>query len=385
MCQPTRKTSENPIPETTETVRARRVAAMSPGCEMIEDGALIIARGVVQACGPWRELKSRAPGPVRDLGERTLLPGLINAHTHLELSHVGLPEKTGLGFCAWVRWLLTRPLGALTPQALHSAVRQMRHCATAAVADITSRNALMVSRELQAQGLAHVMQHEFLGWGQDHVLPDLPEELLSLAGHALYSTRPEALKRAKAWDRARGKAFSIHLAEHEGEVEFLATGQGEFAELMHARIVPRDAAPPGLSPVAYAHGLGLLDAQTLAVHAVHVCAHDIGLLAQSGASVCLCPRSNHIIGVGRAPAAAYLAASVPCCLGTDSLASSPDLDLFDELRALLVHTDLTAVDAVRLLATNAARLFGFDRLGTLAPGALARTALLPADLEDALA
>ena len=122
----------------------------------------------------------------------------------------------------------------------------------------------------------------------------------------------------------------------------------------------------------------------LAVHVVHVSKSDIDLLKLRGASVCLCPRSNAVIGVGRADPRAFLDAGLRCCLGTDSLASAPDLDLWEELRALLGLTGLTLAEAARLLTANPANVFGFSRLGRFAQGCDPRYAVVPPDLEKAL-
>lgn len=412
----------------TMLLRARRVAAMLPGQAVIPDGAVLVRQGRVAAVGSWKALKS-ASAPVRDLGETTLTPGLINAHTHLELSHVGLPPFRGQGFTAWVSWLLAQPLGEVTAEALARAAGQLAGCGTAAVGDISGRHPGRVARAMAAAGIICLTQFEWFGFQergewpsapsipQVHENPDKPEgggaslaadvsalaelsgtpglaaelsevaeDRLAMAGHALYSTHPETLRQAKAWDRARGRCFSLHLAEHAGEVELLAQGTGDFAELLRRRVLPESYVAPGLSPVALARNLGLLDERTLAVHCVHVSKTDIALLQNSGATVCLCPRSNALIGVGRAPAGALLEAGIPCCLGTDSLASVEDLDLWSELRALLSGLDrsLGLTAALALVTENPARVLGLCGLGSLAPGASARFSLLPPDLEAAL-
>jgi cytosine/adenosine deaminase-related metal-dependent hydrolase len=359
---------------------------MLPGREITLDAAVAVQNGAVAQAGTWAEVKGSCPAPVRDLGEVTLLPGLINAHGHLELSHLSLPPSAGAvnGYLDWVRWLVAQPLGATNLEAIARACSQLAACGTAGVADIATRLPALVAQGLNAAGMEHVIFLERFGYQGDAPLPDMDTDRLALAGHALYSTDPASLRAAKAWDTARSKPFSIHLAEHLGEVELLATGTGEFADFMRERILPRDFAPPGLSPTAWADALGLLDERTLAVHAVHVSKPDIDILKSRGSTVCLCPRSNEIIGVGRAPVRALLDAGVSCCLGTDSLASSPDLDLFGELRALLGFCALSPLEALSLLGPIASKILGFGRLGTLAPGSRARFATLPQDLEAAL-
>ncbi len=372
----------------TYALRARRVALMEPDAPFVEDGAVLVRHGRVAQAGAWKDLRAALPCPARDLGEVTLLPGLVNAHTHLELSHLGLPPAGVSGYLDWVRWLIAQPLNAAVADHVDAALAAMARAGTAGVADIATRRPGFTAERLDAHGFDYVVQYELFGHAYDDTLPEFPEgvapDRLALAGHALYSTAPSALRLAKAWDRERGKAFSIHLAEHPGEVELLADGSGAFAEFLRQRVLPKDFRPPGLSPVAWADALGLLDASTLAVHCVHVGAPDIALLAARGATACLCPRSNAVLGVGRAPARALLDAGVPCCLGTDSLASSPDLDLWNELRALLEHCPLPGAQALAMLTRVPAAVLGFRNLGRIAPGAAASFALLPPDLEAAL-
>ena len=373
--------------DTLRLLRARRVAAMPPEREIIHDGAILVRNGLVVQAGPFQELAAACPTPVNDLGEVTLVPGLVNSHTHLELSHLGLPPEPGQGFLAWVRWLLSQPVSEVDEASLDKAAGELAGCGTAAVADIGSRNLGRVAKTMARRDIWALLQFERFGFGDAPPLPDLPDvppERLALAGHALYSTSPRTLQEAKAWDQKRGRTFSIHLAEHQGEVELLADGQGDFADFLRSRILPGGFTAPGLSPVAYADSLGLLDHKTLAVHGVHVSKTDMETLAARKTAVCLCPRSNAVIGVGTAPVRAYLDAHVALCLGTDSLASAPNLDLWEELRALLQITDIKLCEAVRMLTTTPARLFGFARLGSFAPGALARTAILPSDLEGLL-
>jgi len=368
----------------TYTIRARRVAALLPGREILDDGAVTVRHGTIEAVGTWGELKDSSPSEVRDLGEVTLVPGLVNAHTHLELSHLALPPTPCSGFLEWVRWLLTQPLGDSSTQAVAAAIRQLSDCGTAGVADIATRMPELVARQLEAASMEYAEQFERFGYQGDAPLPDVAPAHLSLAGHALYSTSPDSLRAAKTWDASRHRAFSIHLAEHLGEVELLATGTGAFGDFMRERILPKDFQAPGLSPVQWADALGLLDGRTLAVHCVHVTKTDIELLKSRGTTACLCPRSNAVIGVGRAPVRALLDAGVSCCLGTDSLASAPDLNLWEELRAILAFCPLSPLEALPLLSPAGARVLGFTGLGHLLPGSLARFAVMPPDIEAAL-
>ncbi len=383
-------------PRQPSAVRAGRLLPMTPDGAVINDGALILDGNRILAAGPAASTLKGFSGRVRDLGEAVLVPGLCNMHNHLELSHVkGLPPK-GKGFSEWVAWLIKQPLQFLTEDAVAAAVREMRETGTVFTADIASRNPGMIARACAREGLDILHFIEFFGFSapKDGVLdwpkaasqppldPALPN--FAAAGHALYSTHPETLRLAKAWDAARGRVFSLHLAEHQGETEMLASGTGAFADLLKVRVVPKTYAPPGLSPVMTAASLGLLDEKTLAAHCVRLDGRDIAALAGSGASVCLCPRSNAYIGVGQAPAGALKKAGLNLCLGTDSLASNDDLDLWNEVRHLLEHdAGLTLRDCLKAMTVNPARLLGREgELGVLAPGAVGGYAVMPPDLSS---
>jgi aminodeoxyfutalosine deaminase len=376
-------------------VRARRILTMVPDAPCIEDGLLLADdQGTILAVAPYRTLKNDCRGPVDDLGPVTLVPGLINAHSHLEISQAHGKTILGQGFETWVKSLLTLPLHQIDPEDLAAAVDQIVASGTVHVAEVTSRAPCLVARMLEDQGVEASLLVEFIGFKRKQdmdlrwpasMFSQLPPLRICAAGHALYSTHPLTLQEAKAWDSLNNRPFSMHLAEHSGEVELLATGRGTFAELLMQRnLVPRGYAPPGISPVAYADRLGLLDDCTLAVHCVHLTGEDIDTLARTQTNVCICPRSNGLIGVGRSPWEKMLRADITLCLGTDSLASNEDLNLWNEALSLLQHTriPLALIDLLSMLTVNPARALGLSRLGSLMPGKSARYAVLPPELES---
>jgi len=365
--------------------RAARILTMDAQRSVVEDGGIVVENGRILAVGPWKEVGGG--GACHDLGSVTLVPGLINAHAHLELSHLAGRIPAGQGFAAWADGLFgamksVRP----NPPDVEHAVRSMQASGTRFVADVTGREAVMVRRALDACGVCGHLFQEFSGRARSLGLqPDGMPGPWSPAVHALYSTDPVLARDVKGWCSARGLPFSLHLAEVPGENELFLHGGGDFAGFLRSRrILPKSFAPSGMSAVACAGALGLLDSRTLAVHCVHVDSRDIGQLAASGASVCLCPRSNAWIGVGAAPARALHAAGVPLCLGTDSLASNADLDLWEELRAVRTllgdHTSLA--DLLAMVTLNPAKVLGIEaEFGCLAPGRRAAWAFLPADFD----
>jgi cytosine/adenosine deaminase-related metal-dependent hydrolase len=267
----------------------------------VEDAVVLGQDGRITAVGPYAKLRGQIQADLQDLGDAVLCPGLINAHTHLGLSHIPARELVlGQGFAAWVASLVPHLIGptakSLDRPSLDAALEQLQACGTAFVADVAGRGAALVAEGLDAAGLDYWLCLEFFGHetsGPPNAWPlhgqDLPGHVwnkVAAGGHALYSTAPDVLRHAKTWSRTRQRPFSLHLAESSEELELLASGAGDLAAFYRAAgVLPEGFAPPGVSPVAYAERLGLLDNTTLAVHAVHVDAADIATLARAGTSV----------------------------------------------------------------------------------------------------
>jgi cytosine/adenosine deaminase-related metal-dependent hydrolase len=133
--------------------------------------------------------------------------------------------------------------------------------------------------------------------------------------------------------------------------------------------------------VGYLHRLGIFSSRTLAVHCVHLDQQDHSLLQAGQVTVVTCPRSNARLGVGTAPIQKLLSAGIPVALGTDSLASNPDLDLFAEMAALVdAHEGLYPAPVLRMATLNGARALGLDdRLGSIEVGKLAALLVIPLD------
>ncbi|MBU1003472.1 MAG: amidohydrolase family protein [Proteobacteria bacterium] len=374
-----------------KAIRARTVV-MTPE-KVLDDGFLVVEQGRIAAVGPWRELSRSWSGPVEDLGEVAICAGVFNMHTHLELSHLRGQTVQGHGFSQWVKSLIALPMAEADDATLDAAVAELAAGGTAWVVDITSRKSQQVAAALERAGLGYTLGIEFFGhqptqglvWPQGASgLSESQWQHVSAAGHALYSTSPETLRAAKAWCTEQGRVFPLHLAEHQGEEQLLASGDGEFAELLRLRVLPQDFTPPGCSPVESADRLGLLDGRTLAVHCVRLSEADIRRLAERGTSVCLCPRSNEYIGVGRAPWAALKAAGLNLCLGTDSLSSNQDLNVWNEAIHIIEKTggEIGFAEVLRWLTVNPARFLGLENThGTLESGKVAGYSIVPDGIE----
>jgi cytosine/adenosine deaminase-related metal-dependent hydrolase len=357
----------------------------------LRDAWVSVRDGAIQWVGAAGD-RAAPPGEVVELGHGVLLPGLVNAHCHLELTHLaGRVDGSG-GFVPWVERLVElrpRTTAAEVEASIAHGIEEAIATGTAAIGDVS--NTLRSVRPLASSSLRAVVFHELLGWDPAsfaQVLAEAdrrvdeagahdatPRVEVRLAAHAPHSVSP-ALMRAIV---DRGGPAAIHLAESREETAFLARGEGEWGAFLGGRgLAHVSFAGAGRSAVAYLDGLGGLRQGTLCAHCVQVDADDCRLLAARGAAVALCPRSNRTLGVGRAPLPDLLAAGVLCALGTDSLASAPSLDLLQDAAAL--HRDWPAIPAARIMrmaTLDGARALGLPGVGDIAAGWAAALAFAP--------
>jgi cytosine/adenosine deaminase-related metal-dependent hydrolase len=154
---------------------------------------------------------------------------------------------------------------------------------------------------------------------------------VGLSLHAPYSCHPDLLRAGAGWCQAEGVPLCVHVAESRAETEYLLYGRIPFVSQRLGFLINLLAIwlvqVPHLRPVPYLASLGVLDAHPLLIHAIHVDDKDIRMIADAGCAIAHCPRSNIRLSCGRMPLERYLSAGVPIYLGTDSLASSPSLDV----------------------------------------------------------
>ena len=370
----------------------------------IRDGALLVDGARIRAVGTRASLLREYPGaPWRDLGEVILLPGLVNVHTHLELSTLHGRVPPGRSFVDWVLKLLEIKQG-LSPEMYATAVKEgiiaLVRSGTTCVGEVSSMGAGFVG--LKQSGLRAVVYHEIIGLentGAEAIgdmvfahVEAVREEArgtlldVGVSPHAIYSVSPQLFRLCRQFRQRTSLRAAIHAAESPDEVEYLWAGTGE----IRTRLLPAtgwgELPPPatGTSPVAYLHDVGMLDPQCLLVHAVHLGEEDLDTVATSGAAVAHCPRSNAHLGVGRAPLKACIDRAVPVGLGTDSLASNESLSLWDEIRFVDRATRglLSPKEWIRMATVGGAQALGFDReIGTLEPGK--RADLIAVTMEEA--
>ena len=323
-----------------------------------------------------------------DLGEVAVLPGLVNAHTHLELSWMRgrIPETAD--FSKWIRTIIELKNDAIhgsveAAAAVGEAVREARAYGTALVGDVS--NTLGTSRALREQGMPGVVFHELLGFrGEDaaallqeaktRISNERSSDLLrhTVAPHAPYSVSPAlfGLIRGEV-DHDQSSRTTVHLGESAAELEFLARGSGPCRTSLE-RMKKWDSswAAPGCGPVEYLDRLAFLDERVLVVHGVQFTMPELRRLAEIGATLVTCPRGNIRTGAGAPPIEEFFESGVRVAVGTDSLASVPDLNLFSELAELRrLAPALPARVLLESATINGARALGFDaELGTIDAG-----------------
>src|SRR5262245_52618526 len=308
----------------------------------IRDGRVAVRGGRIAWVGAAGEA-GEPQGRLRDLGHGVLLPGLVNAHAHLELSHLPGAVDAHAGFVPWVRSLVGRrgqDADETVRAAAARAIEGLAERGTVAVGDVS--NGLAHLDLLAASKLDAVVFYELLAWDPERaeavlaaaesrvdalrssLRPGLEIRLAAHAPHSVSAALFEGLARA-------GGPAALHLAESPSESRFLATGNGDWAEFLRERGLGHvEFTPPGTRPVPYVDGLGVLHDRLVAAHCVHVDDADLVTLARRGVHVAICPRSNRRLGVGIPPVPAMLKAGVRVCLGTDSLASVDHLDLLQD-------------------------------------------------------
>ena len=379
------------------TLRAKFVAPIAS--PMIEDGFVAIEAGRIVDVGRFKDA-SFAACDAEDLGEVVLLPGLVNAHTHLELSHATRGDRPA-SFGGWLLDVVRRrgeapDSGAIKAATLAGAAECLRFGVTS-VGDISrecsvTRAALsntplnVVSfGEVQALAQRRVLLDERLAAAID---PTFASDRLTIgvSPHAPYTVEPDAYRACIAAARKSGLPICTHLAESPEESQFLRDQTGPLRDLWDTLGTWDDAVPRhDGSPIDLAKATGLLDVAPLLAHVNYAGDDDLDVLAASDASVVWCPRTHAFFGHPPHRWREMLARGLNVCVGTDSRASSPDLNVVDDLR--LVHRQSPEISAEaiwEMVTTRAARALHRGDVGAIAIGACADLVTFETSSDDPL-
>jgi 5-methylthioadenosine/S-adenosylhomocysteine deaminase len=340
----------------------------------------------------WVGRRDAAPaGDDLDAGDCLLMPGLVNVHTHLELTALrGAIDE--VEFPRWIRSLVRARREALTDEQLYAAacsgIAEGLRAGITTFADTCDSGVAL--RALRAMGARGIMYQEVFGPDPAqcaeslaslrdkvarHCVDQTPLVRVGVSPHAPYSVSDELFAATSAWAREERLPLAIHAAESPDESALVRDGDGGFADALRARGIA--VAPRGRTPIEMLERAGALTPETLLIHCVSVDAADTDLIARRGCGVAHCPASNAKLGHGIAPLADLLAAGIDVGLGSDSMASNDRMDILEEARLALMFqrvrarrgTALSAQTALELATIGGARALRMDRaIGSLEPG-----------------
>lgn len=360
---------------------------------MLDDGAVFISGGKIRRIGRWREMRGTGSGSSCDLGEVVLLPGLVNAHCHLDLTGAGDAVEPADDFTGWIHRVIaarSSQTGESVSRAWQRGASMLLETGTTTVANIESPTTFHPGNSRATPLRVHAFMEltGVLGGRPPGELIDEALQLLSglpdsdpvpgLSPHAPYSTLPELLRQTAGRARARNLPLTIHVAESAEEWEMFMNQRGSLHDWLRAFRDPSDC--DGRTPVRHLEFCGLLHENLLAVHANYLNDEDVRRLAENRVSVVHCPGSHRFFGHQPFAYDRLRRAGVNVCLGTDSLASTcpgrsgrKTLSLPEEMNWFSrAHPEVNPMEILEMATRNGARaLREAGSRGALIPGARA--------------
>jgi len=358
----------------------------------IEGGALVVENGRILAAGKLSELTASFSAPVIEYPGCAIIPGLVNAHSHLELTHFpSWKVRKGIDYSprTYVDWIIQvikiRKSLSLEEQE-HSVLEGIRislEAGTTALGEILSDTTLLPL--YLSSSLGGRVYLEALGQAPQRcagVLSAIADTLPSFSGtdllpgispHAPHTVSEEFFRELRNFAAEKSLPLMLHLAESREESTFFFDSTGPIAEKLYPFVDWNEYLQPPrrTSSTAYLDSVKVLRPGTTVVHCVHITPSEAEILQKRGVAVVLCPRSNEKLDVGAAPVHLLKAAGIPLALGTDSLASNDSLSLFDEARFLLKKfpEQFTPSEVLQLMTLSGAEAIGRGAdIGSLQPG-----------------
>lgn len=357
------------------TLRARWVLPID--APPLEGGYVAVSDGVIaEVCG-----SNPDRGPVTDLGDVILLPGLVNAHTHLEFSGLAKPLGTpGMSLPTWIRTVIAdRGRGDRdAAAAIAAGLRESAAAGVTTIGEIATSPTAIYDVDQSPRSLLFQEAIGFSAGRVDSVAAEM-ERRVEAAGdaagispHAPYTVHPQLLARLVDLAISKQLPIAMHLAESREELQLLREGAGPFQELLAERSMWDGATiPRGSRPLDYLRQLARAP-RSLAIHGNYFAAEEIEFAAaqRERMSVVYCPRTHAYFGHEPYPLEEMLAAGVQVVLGTDSRASNPDLNLLSEVQfAAGRFPGVDPAVLLRMATLNAATALGLgDFVGSLTAG-----------------
>jgi cytosine/adenosine deaminase-related metal-dependent hydrolase len=342
---------------------------------IIENGAVATQGSQIVDVGRYLAIQNSGTAPIYDLGEAVLMPGLVNAHTHLDLTSIADSIQRVPKFTDWIFQIVGKRTPETVGPSVREGVQQSLAGGVTTVGDIDGTGESV--QVLRDTPIRKVVFFEVLGFSGEHAAMGLarlaaylgaslaPDSLLTaaLSPHAPYSTSAEIYRQCVA----SGLLVCTHIAETREELEFLSSGTGAFVGYLEAfGISTAEWVPPQRTPVQYMGTLGILQRSSVLVHCNYLTDADVELLAESGASVVFCPRSHHYFYHTDHPVMRLVEKGINVAIGTDSLASNWSLSLLDELKFLARTQPCIRPETLFDMVTyNGAKALGLEEVGRL--------------------
>jgi cytosine/adenosine deaminase-related metal-dependent hydrolase len=364
---------------------------MRPNQPLVNNSAVAVSRGIILAAGPAEAIIRKYPGQrTMRLKNSILLPGLVNLHTHLELPPL-LDAIRAKAFPDWVLNLIKAKM-ALTSRdyacAAKTNINTLLHTGTTTVGEICTHG--ISPAYLKKSGLRAFIFHEIINRGLKTKLRNRGRNTgliqNGLSPHTPYTVSEAILRQIKRSAEKYESKLCMHVAESKDEIRLLQSKENGLEKLYQLAGWDLSSAPRGSSSFEYLQKIGFLSPNLVAVHAVQATGNDIRLISKSNVAIAHCPRSNQVTNVGRMQLRKFLDAGITVGLGTDSLASVPSLNMWDEMRyALQIHRKdgVSAEDIFRLATIGGAKALGLDnKIGTLETGKKADIIAVPLPQKD---
>jgi aminodeoxyfutalosine deaminase len=357
----------------------------------IAGGAIAIEDGRIVDVGPRNRVIADHAGQVMDFPGCAIIPGFVNTHSHLELSHFpSWKIRKGVDYTprTYIDWIIQviKIRRALTLEerelSVAEGVRISLESGTTSIGEILSdRQLLHIYSQSPLHGRIFLEAIGVDPARDEALLASLDESLGQLGGdlqagispHAPHTVSEGLFRKLGDLAARRALPLAVHLAESTSELDFLFDSSGPVADKLYPFVGWREymPSPRRLTSTAYLDGLGLLGSRTLAIHCVHITPADVGMLKSSGVTAVLCPRSNDKLNVGAAPVHLLKKAGIPITLGTDSLASNDSLSMLDEARFFKERfpAEFNAAETLRLITLSGAEALGISHeAGSLEAG-----------------
>ncbi|MGR3317412.1 MAG: amidohydrolase family protein [Candidatus Anammoxibacter sp.] len=347
--------------------------------KVIGNGVVVINGDKIKQVSTFDSLSQKQKAEAIDFGNAAILPGLVNAHTHLELTNLHGVNALDNKLISWIQQLIRAKMRWKEPEfvsSIENGVQQSLASGTTTVADITNSGysigvlcnnpirKLVFAEAIsfdpsKAVSVIETIKEQFHNLNQNDLFR------YGISPHAPYTASFELYKECA---QISDLPLCTHIAETQEEVAFLTEGKGPFVDfLSRFRMMYDGWKPPGSSPIEYLESSGILKKQPLLVHCNYISDNDVSLIQMAEASVVYCPRSHNFFGHKDHPFEKLIDKGINVAIGTDSLASNDSLSILDEMKFVYNNVPNILPETVVSMGTiNGAKALRLgDKIGKL--------------------